>query len=88
MIGSVRWDCDASQNPHRAWKRGQESGGAQGCGALSVGCVPRRPSLMGGGTSQKLGGPGVAGRLWTEQRGGEELRASEMRWFGSSGYEY
>ena len=43
---------------------------------------------MGGGTSQKLGGPGVAGRLWTEQRGGEELRASEMRWFGSSGYEY
>ena len=52
-------NCDASQNPHRAWRRGQESGGARRSGALSVGRVPRRPSLMGGGTSQKLESPGV-----------------------------
>ena len=42
-IGSVQGvNCDASQNPHRAWRRGQESGGARRCGALSVGRVPRR----------------------------------------------
>jgi len=40
--GRCRVNCDASQNPHRAWRRGQESGGARRCGALSVGRVPRR----------------------------------------------
>ena len=55
--GSKGVSCDASQNPHRARRRGQESGGARGFRALSVGRVPRRPSLMGGDTSQTLESP-------------------------------
>lgn len=60
--GSKGVSCDASQNPHRARRRGQESGGARGFRALSVGRVPRRPSLMGGDTSQTLESPGRGGQ--------------------------